>query len=250
MKKIIEVMINVVMLICIALTSTSCSSDEDARPSRTFVLIAGSWQGAWVWKDVKFQLEKAGQKVIIVELPAHGKDNTPPQNVSMDIYRDKAIEVINTTPGKVVLVGHSMAGVVISAVSEKIPTKIEKLIYLGAILPANGQSLLDLASTDTEALLGPSIIPLEDQLLLDVIHDKIIEIFCQDGTPQVKQALLDNFKLEPAIPFADKVTLSAERFGKVPKTFIHTELDHAIGLKLQKRMVGSRGHNEYLHIAQ
>src|SRR5690606_38914527 len=118
MKKIIEVMINVVMLICIALNSTSCSSDEDARPSRTFVPIAGSWQGAWVWKDVKFQLERAGQKVIVVELPAHGKDNTPPQNVSMDIYRDKAIEVINTTPGKVVLVGHSMAGVVISAVSE------------------------------------------------------------------------------------------------------------------------------------
>lgn len=43
-----------------------------------------------------------------------------------------------------VLVGHSMGGMVVTAVAEKVPTKIQRLIYLGAFLPANGQSLIEL----------------------------------------------------------------------------------------------------------
>ncbi len=237
-----KTIVNLLMLFCIAVGASSCSSDDDAETSpKTFVLIAGSWQGAWVWDDVKRQLEAAGHHVTVVELPAHGEDQTAPQDVSMDVYRDHTISIINTIPGKVILVGHSMAGVVVSAVSEEIPERIEKLIYLGAILPANGQSLLDLANTDTQALLGPSIIPSEDQLLLDVKKDKIIDIFCQDGSAKAKQLILDNFRLEPAIPFANKVTLTEDGFGKVDQYFIHTELDHAIGIDLQLRMVAAAG---------
>lgn len=236
------IIINVLMVCCLAWATTSCSSDDDEeRSPKNFVLIAGSWQGAWVWDEVKDHLEAAGHKVTVVELPAHGEDQTPPQDVSMDVYRDKAIAVISGIPGPVVLVGHSMAGMIISAVSEKIPTRIEKLIYVGAMLPANGQSLLDLAFTDDRSVLTPSIIPSEDNLLLDVAHDKVTDIFCQDGSKEVKQRILDKFRLEPAIPFADKVTLSEDAFGKVSKHYVHTELDSAITLFLQKRMVAAAG---------
>lgn len=227
---------SLLLVVCTVIGTISCS-DENSRPQRTFVLIAGSWQGAWAWKDVKRQLELSGNNVVVVELPTHGTDDTPPQNVSMDVYRDKVIEKITNVRGKVILVGHSMAGVVISAVSEKIPEKIDRLIYIGAILPGDGQSLLDLASTDTEALLGPSIITSEDNLLLDVIRDNITTIFCQDCTEDLKKLVLDNFRLEPSIPFGDRIRLSDDRFGKIKKHFIYTEFDHAVGPMLQKRMV-------------
>jgi len=54
----------------------------------------------------------------------------------------------------VTLVGHSLAGMVVSEVAEKIPGQIDKLIYIGAYLPTNDQSLLDLAFTDPESELG------------------------------------------------------------------------------------------------
>ena len=223
------------LLVAVISFSAGCSKNQTLQ-SNTFVLVHGAWQAPYVWNKVKADLEKAGQKVIVVELPAHGDDFTSPDAVSIDVYRDKVISAITDTKEKVILVGHSLGGVVVSAVAEKIPGKIKKLIYLAGFLPANGQSLIDLASQDAQSLLGPSLIPSADQLTFDVAHDQITNIFCQDGSDAVKQLVLDNFRPEPLIPFTNPVTLTDANFGSVDKYYIHTLQDHAIGIDLQNRM--------------
>lgn len=231
--------INLLLVLFIVAGATSCDDYDDSTPRKTFVLVAGAWQGAWTWKDVKTNLERTGSKVLVVELPGHGDDKTPPQNASMDAYRDRTISVIEKVPEKVILVGHSMAGMVVSAVAEKIPTRLEKVIYVGAFFPGDGQSILDLIATDTESQLTPSIRPTEDQLQLDVVREKITDIFCQDASADVKKLAFEKFQLEPAIPFTNKLKLTNENFGKVNRHFIHTELDRAIPINFQKRMVES-----------
>lgn len=215
----------------------SCSHSGNTIPRKTYVLVHGAWQGAWVWQSVKTQLEKNGQNVITVELPAHGDDTTSPLNTSIDIYRDLVITAIGKSAAPVILVGHSMGGMVVSAVAEKIPAQIEKLVYVGAFLPANGQSLLDLAGTDAQSLLGASLRPADGGLTLDIVHDSIVKIFCQDGSPTTQQLLLTKFRKEPAIPFQDKVTLTTTAFGKVRKYYVKTLQDHAVGPDLQDRMI-------------
>ena len=234
MKKLmISLMLAVLVLFCMA----GCTKGSDPNAVKTFVLVHGAWQAPYVWDVVKSQLEARGQKVIIVELPAHGDDMTSPAAVSIDVYRDKVIAAIQNVNGKVILVGHSMGGVVVTAVAEKIPSRIEKLVYIGAFLPANGQSLMDLALTDAQSLLGPNLIPSKDQLTLDVNHDKIIDIFCQDASAGVQKEVLAKFRVEPAIPFGNKVILTDANFGSVMKYYIHTAQDHAVGIDLQNRMV-------------
>ncbi len=234
MKKL---MISSVLVMFILFTMTGCSKGNNPNASKTFVLVHGAWQAPYVWDVVKSQLEAKGQKVIVVELPAHGNDRTPPASVSIEVYRDKVIAAIQSVTGKVILVGHSMGGVVITAVAEKLPSRIEKLVYIGAFLPANGQSLMDLAMTDAQSILGPNLIPSKDQLTLDVKQDKIIDIFCQDASADVQKEVLAKFKVEPAIPFGNKVTLTDANFGAVMKYYIYTAQDHAVGPDLQKRMV-------------
>src|SRR5664279_2003446 len=224
------------LLIIAVLTSLISCRHYQLPVTNTYVLVHGAWQAPYVWTTVKEQLEKAGQKVVVVELPAHGDDYTSPANVSIDVYRDKVISAIMSTKQKVILVGHSLGGVVVTAVAEQIPGKIKKLIYIGAFIPANGQSLLDLASQDAQSLLGPSLIPSADQLTLDVKHENITSIFCQDGSDAVKQLVLDNYRVEPAIPFTNKVTLTDANFGSVDKYYIHTLQDHAIGIDNQNKM--------------
>lgn len=237
MKKLILSGIIAAVAFCIV----SCSKDDNHLPNKTFVLVHGAWQGAWVWQEVKTQLESKGQTVIVVELPAHGADTTSPLNTSIDIYREKVITAINKINGKIILVGHSMGGVVITAVAEKIPNQIEKLVYIGAFLPANGQSLLDLANNDTQSHLGAALRPADGGLTLDIVPDSIINIFCQDGSAQTKQLLLSKFRKEPAIPFQNKVTITAGAFGKVDKYYIKTLQDHAVGADLQSRMIIAAG---------
>jgi pimeloyl-ACP methyl ester carboxylesterase len=214
-------------------------SDHPKDPTlktKTFVLVHGAWQAPYVWNEVKSELENAGQKVVIVELPAHGNDSTSPALVSIDVYRDKVIDAINKINGKVILVGHSLAGVVVSEVAEKIPSKIEKLIFIGAFVPANGQSLFDLAGVDKQSLLGPALLFSKDQLLINVMRDSIVNIFYQDASATTQQSVLDKYRAEPAIPFTNKVVLTGANFGQVNKYYIYTLLDHAIGINNQHAM--------------
>lgn len=221
---------------------SSCSNkNNDVIPSKTFVIVPGSWQGPYAWDNVKSGLEAQGNKVIVVELPAHGNDQTPPQNVSLDVYRDKVISAINSVDGQVILVGHSMGGMVISEVAEKIPAKISRLVYLGAFLPVNGQSLQDLANTDGASLLGKSLILSNDHLTLGLIQDNITNIFIQDGTAAEKTLVLQKYRVEPSIPFGDKPSLTAANFGAVAKSYIHTLQDQAVSPDLQNRMVTAAG---------
>lgn len=238
MKNTILSMLLLASILCI---STSCSDDDEAAPVKQFVLVHGSWQGAFVWNDVKELLEEDGHNVTVVELPAHGEDNTSPTTVSMSAYRDKVIAAIDALPEGVILVGHSMGGAVITATAEAIPNKLEKLIYIGAFVPGNGETLLELAGEDTQSLLEPALEPSDDMLTLGVKQDQLINIFCQDCAQEEKELLLAKYRTEPAIPFTNLLTVTEANYGQVDKYYIHTAQDHTIGINLQNDMAEAAG---------
>jgi pimeloyl-ACP methyl ester carboxylesterase len=219
----------------------SCSKNDDtpAVAIKTYVIVPGAWSAPNAWANVKASLEKTGNKVIVVQLPGHGSDMTAPQKLTLDVYRDSVISAMNTVSGKVILVGHSLGGVVISEVAEKNPTKIEKLVYVAAFVPVNGQSLLDLAGTDATSVTGAALRPSADNLTLDVVHDQIVNGFIQDGTTDEQNFVLGNFRVEPAIPFNNKVVLTSLGYGSVPKYYIKTLIDHTVTPDLQNRMLAA-----------
>jgi pimeloyl-ACP methyl ester carboxylesterase len=224
------------IILCCLFIHINCSRDNTPEPSKTFVLVHGAWQASYVWLQVKQGLEQAGHKVVLIELPAHGNDSSLPQNVSINVYRNKVMDAVSNISEKVILVGHSMGGVVVSAVAEAVPNRIEKLVFIGAFVPQNGQSLLDLANMDAQSHLGPSLIPSEDQLTLNIKHDSIVPVFCQDASATAQQLMLSKFRVEPAIPFTNKATITTKGFGSVDKYYIYTLQDHAIGKDLQHLM--------------
>jgi len=224
-----------------ALASENKTNENLVATSQTYVLVHGAWQAPYVWDAVKADLTKKGNKVIVVELPGHGSSKTATYTLSIDVYKDKVIEAISKVNEKVILVGHSMAGMVITAVAEKIPSRISKLVYIGAFLPANGQALTDLAYSDPDSKLGPLLIPSADKLTLDVKADSLTYLFINDGNAAVKQQVVDNYRAEPAIPFTSKVTITNENFGSVSKVYIKTLQDVVISPGLQDRMIAAAG---------
>lgn len=224
-------------------TAASCGNNEQrsgAAP-QTYVLVHGAWQAPYVWDSVQADLVKQGHKVIVVNLPGHGSDTTVPQRLSLDVYRDAVINAIAGADSSVILVGHSMGGMVITNVAESIPNKIKKLVYIGAFLPATGQAITDLAYSDPGSQLGPLLIPSADQLTLDVKRDSLTYLFINDGSPAAKDLVLANYRAEPAIPFSNKVTLTNEGFGSVDKIYIKTLKDVVISPALQDRMIAAAG---------
>lgn len=215
--------------------------------AKNYVLVHGAWQAPYVWDAVKTSLINEGNNVTVVELPGHGSDNTVPSTITLNLYRDKVADALSKINGKVILVGHSLGGMIISAVAEQNPSKIEKLVYLAAYLPTSGQSLFDLAGTDAGSSLGGSvngqkILTQNDANgTLEVAQDQIVSIFIQDGSSQVQNLVLKNYRPEPAIPFITPVTLTAANFGSVEKVYIKTLQDHVVSPSLQNRMISAAG---------
>jgi len=224
-----------------ATTLLSCAKDDTTPGNKqnTYVLVHGAWQAPYVWNAVRDDLTNKGNKVIVVELPGHGKDTTPTYALNLDVYRDKVIQELSAAEDPVILVGHSMGGMVVTAVAEKIPARIRKLVYIGAFVPQSGQALAEIS--DPESKLGPSLIPSEDRLTIDVKREDLTALFIADGSTQAKQSVLDNYRAEPAIPFTTKVNLTKEHFGSVDKVYIKTLQDIVISPGLQDRMIAAAG---------
>ncbi|GGD52865.1 esterase [Emticicia aquatilis] len=221
----------------------SCTKDDTtpSAKSQTYVLVHGAWQAPYVWEAVRADLTKAGNQVIVIELPGHGTDKTPLHTLTLDLYRDKVVAAITQLNEKVILVGHNMGGMVVSAVAEKIPSKINKVVYIGAFLPTNGQALVDLAFSDPDSKLGPNLVESADKLTLDVKKENLISLFINDGSQNVKESVLTNYRGEPSIPLTNKVTLTPQNFGSVEKVYIKTLQDVVVSPGLQDRMIAGAG---------
>jgi putative intracellular protease/amidase len=213
---------------------------EDRKRYPTYVLVHGAWADESAWGFVRNQLALYAN-VEVVNLPAHGIDLTPANKVSLNDYVKTVTNVINNQTGKVILVGHSMAGVVISQVAENIPNKIDKLIYVSAYLPKNGEDLLSLSKQDAQSKVGGALEFTADYTSAKIKKDMIPVAVCDDCPSYMKEVLVKYHKEEPAKPLGEKVVLTAAKFGLVAKYYIHTKLDNAVGYDLQKSMVKNNG---------
>ncbi len=104
---------------------------------KTFVLIHGAWLSAGIWDRIAPCLRKAGHEVLTPELPGNGQDATPPAEVNLQTYVE-AVGALVLKREDVILVGHSMAGIIVSNLTEMMPKKIKHLFYLAAFMLPDG----------------------------------------------------------------------------------------------------------------
>lgn len=139
-----------------------------------------------------------------------------------------------------ILVGHSMAGAVISQVAENMPNKIDKLVYVSAYLPKNGESL----QTINTGFYGNKPIEIfefnKDYSLISVKKDAIPAVVCADCDDYMKDILKKYHRAEPVKGFNDVVKLGSN-FSKVSKYYISTKNDNAVPYALQQKMIKANG---------
>ncbi|MGZ3753626.1 MAG: alpha/beta fold hydrolase [Mucilaginibacter sp.] len=220
---------------------TSQAQKTTNKNSATIVLVHGAWSDATAWQAVIPALKAQGHEVIAVNLPGHGSDATSFANIGLQSYVDAVKNAIGDRKN-VILVGHSMAGLVISEVAEEIPGQIKALVYLAAYLPQNGESLLSLAKQDADSHVGKYLQIDQATGSANVAKDGVIDVFAADAPAQVGDYLANNIKPEPLAPLATPVTLTDGKFGSVKKVYIHTTEDHAVSFALQQTMVKNNGH--------
>ena len=178
--------------------------------------------------------------MVTVTLHAHGADNTYGAGVGLNQYVKTVSDAINKVPGKVILVGHSMAGVIISQVAELLPNKIDKLIYVAAYLPKNGESVQSINT----GFYGDKPIEIfefdKDYSLISIKKEALPQVVCADCPDYMKETIVKYHRAEPVKGFNDMVKLGVN-FSKIPKYYISTKNDNAVPYALQQKMIKANG---------
>ncbi|MCB0430544.1 MAG: alpha/beta fold hydrolase [Flavobacteriales bacterium] len=203
---------------------------------KTFILIHGSWHCAWNWYKVTPLLERQGHKVCAMDLPGMGRDKTPIEKVNFKDTVAKVCELIDRAEGKVILVGHSKNGIVISQAAEHRPDKIEKLIYLAAYLIPDGKTQSEYSAQDTTGWLKPYVTmdhASGSHTLQQEIYREGLYHDCEEGIAEMARVLLGAEPMESGLA---PLHLSEEKFGRVPRYYIACDDDRAVTPFIQEKM--------------
>lgn len=123
----------------------------------------------------------------------------------------------------VVLVGHSYGGMVITAVADRVPEKIKKLVYVAAVLPMDGESMFDAVGPEISAFLNHSAqkgngweVPPGMPESYGIKDQEEIRWYKNSSTPQ------------PIMTFQQKISYNSSSFEKLNKTYIKCSQDQAL----------------------
>ncbi|RDC66252.1 alpha/beta fold hydrolase [Adhaeribacter pallidiroseus] len=208
----------------------SCKDDLEntkINSTKTYLLVHGASHGAWAWKKVAPLLQTQGHRVLAIDLPGHGNDQSPPEKVTLDDYVRQVVDVAKAQPGPVILVGHSAGGVTIAQAAERLGVaKVEKLIFLDAFLPQNGESVFSLAAKFIPPP-GTGKPTFTDSFIFDqtgatftLDTAKVVNFLYHDCSAKDIAFAKANLGKQPVAPFATPVQVTEAIYGVIPKYYI------------------------------
>lgn len=144
----------------------------------TYVIVHGAWGGSWAFKEVDSLLTAKGHVVYRPSLTGQGERvHLASPEITLSTHINDVVNMILFEKlTDIVLVGHSYGGMVITGVAERIPERIRKLVYLDALLPVDGESLVSampgggewLKSMEKEGMIVPAWVRPEQPYPKDV----------------------------------------------------------------------------------
>jgi pimeloyl-ACP methyl ester carboxylesterase len=196
---------------------------------KTFVMIHGSWHGGWAWQGVKRHLSSMGHDAKAPTLPGHGPEASPRGIAHADCVSAVVAYIQQHKLNDVVLVGHSFGGSVIQKVAEELPGRIERTIFLDALIIQDGHCVFDELPAEYASLFNDLARASSDGTMLvpwEIWRDN----FIQDAPEVVARTLWEQLSPEPNQVNLDRLDLKLFYSLTIPKSFIYCRQDKALPL--------------------
>ncbi|HSB34733.1 MAG TPA: alpha/beta hydrolase [Nitrospirota bacterium] len=198
---------------------------------KTYLLLHGALRGAWLWDRLTPLLEKTGAKVLAIDFPGHGKRAAQREGVDMSAYiRDVESFIRENDLRDLILVGHSVSGIIISKAAEDMPERVRHLVYLAAVVPRDGEAVIDLLSKERQEVLRK----LEGEKDLFGPPDTLRPLFFTDMEGKEQDFYLRQLTPQPLAAFFEKIRFKRFPDIDIPKTFILGLRDKSIPPELTR----------------
>ncbi|MCO5579932.1 hypothetical protein L7F22_033799 [Adiantum nelumboides] len=217
--------------------------------TRHFVLVHGGGFGAWCWYKIIALLEDTGFITSAIDLAGSGIDSADPNCItSLEMYARPLTSFFDKLPEteKVILVGHDVGGACISFAMESFPKNIAKAIFISAAMIDNGQRAFDVFVPE---VAGPDELlrkvqnfnyadkNMQSPTSIEFDKARVKELFFNQ-TP-AKDVALATLSLRPVPfgPLTERISITSEKYGRIPRYYIMTGEDHALTSAMQEKLV-------------
>ncbi|RSZ59208.1 alpha/beta hydrolase [Massilia atriviolacea] len=213
MKNILEQSVLASAALCAAILPAQAAGDT------TVVLVHGAFADGSSWGKVIPLLQAKGVKVVAVQNPL--------SSLADDV--SAARKAIDAQPGKVVLVGHSWGGAVITQAGDS--DKIKALVYVAAFAPSEGETL-GAVGKDYPVSPGVSTLKPDAAGYLALSEASYAANFAQDIPAASARAYAATQGLFPARAFDETIGYAA--WKSKPNYYIVAGNDRMISPDLQR----------------
>lgn len=170
-------------------------------------------------------------------MPGHGKNTYPLADVTYDLYYQCIEKILLQQSEPVVLVAHSMSGLMAAPLLDCYPEKISHLYLIAALVAQNGESLLDIVMNG-----GPSVIP---ELLIENPENntqsldlqQVKNAFYYDCPSEVADWAIAHLQSQPIAPFSTPIEWKDTGKTVSKRSYILCENDHDVHPQTQMNVL-------------
>lgn len=191
------------------------------------VFIHGAGLGSFIWKDVISYID---YPTLLFDFPNRNNNFRANVNLRFDDYVDQAIKKMrNFGKQKLILVSHSIGGLVGLRIAKRFKDKIIGFIAIGAAIPNNGNSFI-------------SCLPFPQKILLPILmkfagtmppRSAIEKGLCNDLDEAQTEKVVQNFTAESKYLYTDK---SNSVIPDTMKLYIQLTGDKEFPISMQRKM--------------
>lgn len=213
---------------------------SDPKP---MVLVHGGAHGAWCWAPT---VERLRSPALAVDLPPRSVRGGPGRHVvvpelhtlTIDDFAASVVADLDAAGlDRVVLVGHSLAGVTISAVAAQIPERIAHLVYLSCSVPPEGGTVMGSLVGPTATVSRHAADDRAGDHGADVLPEGAVRwMFCNDMDEEQTRFVLDHLGLE-VIGVTLEPVHRVDMPATIPATYVKLGRDQALVPALQDTFV-------------
>ncbi|MCP4161660.1 MAG: alpha/beta hydrolase [Deltaproteobacteria bacterium] len=193
------------------------------------ILLHGAGLGSWIWDDLEEKLE---YPFLSIDLPGRGKHkNIATKDLSLENYAQSVVsEIYQFNAEKLIIVAHSIGGVVGLEVSHLLQSRIGGFVAISATIPAASGSYISTLPFLTGIFLRSMFIFAGTRPPSPVLRKSL----CDDLNEKQTVEIIERF-----VPESKKLYIDKRNSQDVPVNSLYVRLkdDKALGVPIQNRMI-------------
>jgi pimeloyl-ACP methyl ester carboxylesterase len=207
----------------------------------TIVLVHGGQHSGACWQptvDALRALDPSAQ-VLAVDLPGHGNEPGDLATLTIGQCVDSVTAQIRATrPSRVMLVGHSMAGITLPGVAARLGSAlVQRMVFIACCIPPDGKTVLDTLHAPMNVIASRAA----RRTAVSAPFPAFIArwVFANGMTREQKQRVVAGLCAESTRVTTEPVDRST--LPRVPMSWVLTQRDRALRPKVQRQFIGNLG---------